>query len=313
MASLELASKYLYRFGGIILLVFGNLGCVLDILIFTKKTLRKNPCSIYFIAGSIFDLFFLDSLLLATILETGFQISVITQHIVLCHLAYYASLFANVLSTYCLILASIDRVLVTSPNVAIRRRSTLFSSYVLVLIGTAFWLLFHSPSLIFTNITYIDENVSFCFYQTGFYLTFISYYSIIKESSSILLLLFFGLWTVKNIRRLRRVALPTTTMQSGIVPLNTSRAIQPKDRQYVAMVLLNIVVFTICSSTAAMFLTEQQISQYQQKSIEQVKIEIFFKYLVIFVLHIPFGSGCYTNLLVSKAYRNAMRNIFSRD
>lgn len=311
--SLAYAAKYLYQYGAILLLIFGNLGCILNILIFTKKTLRKNPCSIYFIAGNIFDIFFLNSLLLSTTLETVFNLSVTTKHLVICRLEYYTSLFSNVLSTYCLILASIDRVLVTSPNVSTRQRSNLFSTYIFVLFGTLFWMVFHSPSLIFTNITYINENVSICFYQIGFYLTFISYYSIIKETSSILLLLFFGLWTIRNIRRLRRVVHPTNTFQSAVIQQNVPQRIQSKDRQYVSMVLLDIVIFTIFSSTAAIFLTQQQITQYQQKSIEQVKIEIFFKYLVIFVLHIPFGSGCYTNFLVSKAYRNAMKNIFSRN
>lgn len=313
LTSLELGSKYLYQYGGIILLVLGNIGCIFNILIFTKRTLRQNPCSTYFIAGNIFDMFFIDSLFLSTTLETGYNRSITTKSIVLCRLMYYVSLFSNVLSSYCLILASIDRVLVTSPNVLTRQRSTLTSSYVLILCGTIFWLLFHSPSLIFTNITYIDESLSICFYQIGFYLTFISYYSIIKETSSIVLLLFFGLWTIRNIRRLRHVGHLTRTVQSRITTENAPRIIHSKDRQYVSMVLVDIVVFTICSSTAAMFLTEQQISQYQQKSIEQIKLEIFFKYLVIFVLHIPFASGCYTNLLVSKTYRNAIKNLLSRN
>ncbi|CAF2830645.1 unnamed protein product [Rotaria sp. Silwood2] len=82
-------------------------------------------------------------------------------------------------------------------------------------------------------------------------------------------------------------------------------------RQFVWMVLIDTLLYGIFCSMAAIFLTHQQITQYQQKSIEQLQLDIFLKQITVFCLHIPFGVSCYTNLLVSKAYRNAMKNVFS--
>jgi hypothetical protein len=174
-------------------------------------------------------------------------------------------------------------------------------------------MLFHSPALIFMTITQIDENISICSYHVGFYLTFIGYYSIIKESSSILLLLIFGLRTMKNIRRLRRVRLPPVTLQFGITSQNVPYMIQPKDRQFVTMILIDIISYTIFCSTAAMFYTQQQITQYQNKSIEQIEIETFIKRLTVIWIRIPYSTTCYTNLLVSKTYRNTLKKLFSRN
>ena len=83
--------------------ILSSLGCILNILVFTKKLLRKNPCSTYFIGANIFNFLFINSLLLTTTLECGFNIPVITKNTVVCRLAYYTSLCSNALSTYCLV------------------------------------------------------------------------------------------------------------------------------------------------------------------------------------------------------------------
>ncbi len=311
-ASLNLASKYLFQSVGVILFVFGNLSCILNIAVFTRKNLRKNPCSIYFIAANIFNSLYINSTLLATIFESGFNLAVTTKYIVPCRLTYYTALFSNVLGSYCLVLAAIDRFLITSQNVSTRQRSTLRGSYLCVIGGTIFWMLFHTPALIFMTITQIAANLSVCSYHIGFYLTFIGYYSIIKESSSILLLLIFGLLTVKNMQHSRRAVLPSVTLQAGIRRQTVPYIIQSKDRQLVTMIFIDIISYTIFCSAAAMFYTEQQITQYQNKSTEQIAIETFIKRLSVIWIRIPYSMTCYTNLLVSKNYRNAIKNLFSR-
>ncbi|CAF2743117.1 unnamed protein product [Rotaria sp. Silwood2] len=243
ITTLESIATYLFRFGGLILVVFGSIGCILNVMVFSQKSLRKNPCATYLAVENIFNLLFINSLLLSITLESGYSIYFTSKNIVLCHLCYYTSLFSNVLSSYCLILASIDRVFVTSPNASTRQRSTLRFSYFCIIGGTIFWMLFHSPSLVFTNITQIGENIYMCFYHVGFYLAFISFYSIIKESSSTLLLLICGIWAVKNIRRLRRVILPIVSSYSTVARVAGSHIIHSKDRQFVWMVLIDTLLY----------------------------------------------------------------------
>ncbi|CAF0998450.1 unnamed protein product [Rotaria sordida] len=231
--TLESTATYLYRFGGLILVIFGSISCILNIIVFSQRSLRKNPCSTCLVVENIFNLLFINSLLLSITLEVGYNVYFTSTNIVLCRLCYYTSLFSNVLSSFCLILASIDRVFITSSNASTRQRSTLRFTYFCIIGGTIFWMLFHSPSLAFTNITQIGDNIYICFYQMGFYLTFISFYSIIKESSSTLSLLICGIWAVKNIRRLRRVTFSTASSNNGNARVVGSHIIHSKDRQFV--------------------------------------------------------------------------------
>ncbi|CAF3872175.1 unnamed protein product, partial [Adineta steineri] len=53
---LKSITKYLYQIGGPILICIGSLSCILSLIVFTKKSLRKNPCSLYFISYNIANL-----------------------------------------------------------------------------------------------------------------------------------------------------------------------------------------------------------------------------------------------------------------
>ena len=42
--------KNLFRYGGPILMVIGTISCIFNLMIFMKGSLRKNPCSVCFVA-----------------------------------------------------------------------------------------------------------------------------------------------------------------------------------------------------------------------------------------------------------------------
>ncbi|CAM4827781.1 unnamed protein product [Rotaria magnacalcarata] len=113
--------------------------------------------------------------------------------LVLCRLRLYATVLFNMLSPFYLILTSIDRILVTSSNDRTRQRSTRCFACLCIIIGTLFWALFHSHALISSNIQKLAPNVFLCYFQQGSHLIFVSYYSIIKETSTLLLMIICGL------------------------------------------------------------------------------------------------------------------------
>jgi hypothetical protein len=47
------AQKNLFRIGGPILMVISTIGCLFNLIVFTRYYLRKNPCTMYFIALNI--------------------------------------------------------------------------------------------------------------------------------------------------------------------------------------------------------------------------------------------------------------------
>ncbi|CAF4129150.1 unnamed protein product [Rotaria sordida] len=107
------------------------------------------------------------------------------------------------------------------------------------MIGTLFWTLFHIHALILTNIVQLSPNVVLCYFQQGIYLTFIGYYSLVKELTTLLLMIICGLWSIMNVRSMRRV----------------------RDRQLILLLLMDIIIYTLFSFVFAIFLIYQQITQ----------------------------------------------------
>jgi hypothetical protein len=138
IAAMEAAETYLYRFGCPILMLIGIIGCILNLIVFTQKNLRKNPCSIYFIAYNLANLTYIYSSLLALTMSIGYSIDPSSHNLAICHLRLYITVLFNCLTAFYLILAAIDRILITSPNALTRQRSTRRFAYVCIGIGTLF-------------------------------------------------------------------------------------------------------------------------------------------------------------------------------
>ncbi|CAF3882218.1 unnamed protein product [Rotaria magnacalcarata] len=90
-----------FRFNRIIpilLLIIGTFGNIMNSLMFTRRSLRTNPCLFYFLASSINNLFVLCVAVLTRLLSSGWQIDPSNLNIVLCKLRIFF-----VYSSICLI------------------------------------------------------------------------------------------------------------------------------------------------------------------------------------------------------------------
>ncbi|CAF0991374.1 unnamed protein product [Adineta steineri] len=167
----------LLQIGGPILLVCGVIGCVINLIVFAQKNLRKSPCSIYLIAVNIGNLLNITLPILFFILAYGYDIDLTTHNLFMCRFYYYTTYLFDILSAFYLILASIDRVLVTSSNVRTRQKSTRRLAYICIGSGTLFWILFHCHTLFLTDIQEIAPGYFTCYYRAGAYVVFTGYYS----------------------------------------------------------------------------------------------------------------------------------------
>ena len=182
--SLVLARIHLFEYGGILLIVLGTISCIISIVVFSKKTLRKNPCSIYFLALNIANFFMIYIVILGLTTESGFNLYSSAYNLDLCRFKIYTSFLFDILSPFYLILASIDRVLITSPNARTRQLSTRRLAYVSILLGTLFWVLFHIHGIIFAGIIQWTPDYSACYFQAGVYLIFTAYYSFLVKGNT---------------------------------------------------------------------------------------------------------------------------------
>ena len=73
--SLAQAQKNVFKFGEPILMIIGTISCTMNLIVFLKKNLRKNPCSIYLVAYNISNLLLICTTLFFSILATGYNIA----------------------------------------------------------------------------------------------------------------------------------------------------------------------------------------------------------------------------------------------
>jgi hypothetical protein len=200
-------------------------------------------------------------------------------------------------------LASIDRFCITSSKANLRKRMTRRLACLLSFFGTIFWILFHIHALIYSKIVEIKHNSFHCDLQTGLYSTLVTYYLlIIKGILSPILLITFGILTTKNLRNTRR--------NTPVIYVIRIRKNSPKIDQQIFMILIkDIIVYLLFSSITAIVLMYELITQHHTKDFYEEEVEYFIRHLSTFCVSIPFCIGCYTNLIVSKIFRNEVKHI----
>ena len=269
--TLASAQTYLYQIGGVILMVVGASGCILSLVIFSKKNLRKNPCSLYFIAYNLANLCQICISLLQGMLAYGYTINLSVANTSFCRLDYYLGYTLDTLSPFYLIMASIDRILVTSRDAHIRQRSTHHLAYICIIGGTICFMLIHSHTLIFMKVMEIMPNYYICYSDSKVYLAFTNYYGLAKTLFFPTLMLICEVCTMKNIQSAHRarVAPMSTTAGSVVTP---ARA---KDRQLIKILLINVTVYIAFNMMPATVAVYQQITYYQIKDLAQNRMDLF--------------------------------------
>jgi len=293
-------------------MAIGTVSCIINLIIFTKKNLRQSPYSIYFIAFNISNVLLIYSSILAMILDVGYDKSTLYTT-VFCRLRMYAVFLFYSLSTQYLIMASIDRVLITSLNASTRRQSSSCLAFKCIFIGSIFWIIFHCHTLVLTDMIEIASNYYSCFFQPGFYSIFTGYFTAIFSLLVPILLAIFGLWTWKNLRSIRRVKLVFS--QVGNRTNKTFKGISSphsKDRQLILMLFIDSIIFVVCCPVYSVYLLYIQIRQHKTTNNEEGRIEELIRHVSLFLAYIPFCISCYTHLFISKTFRTEVKNIFKR-
>jgi len=304
------AQKYLFQLGGPILLTMGTIGSMLNLMVFRKSSLRKSPCAICFVAGNIIDILYLFISFIPTFLQSGYDINLGEGNIAYCRSFYYIGLILSSLGPSYLILASIDRTLVTSRNAGIRKRSKRRLAIICIISLAFFWMIFHIHALIYMEIVQYGVNDFVCSFQPGAYTAFITYYSLfIIGIIPPLLMIIFGLWTIKNIRQVRHATHLFRISADGTAVVGRSYNPRSKDQQLIRILLMEIIVYILARFPSTIFLIYQQITQYQTKSIEQTMIEQFIANITYFIGFIDSSISFYTNICVSITFRVELKGI----
>jgi len=259
---------------GLCVLIAGLAGNAINVLIFSSvRTYRTTPCTFYYLAGSIDNIFYILLNLLTRILSEGFGINVTGTSNAWCKIREYLLITPSILSTTFSCLAAIDQSLVTSKIALLWRYSTMKWAYRFVIIAIIIWCLHGIPILLFFEISPIngnackDMNADFSIYALVYLLGLICAIPIIIMSIC-------GWLTYRNIHR--------------TIVLAEQRA----DRQLVRMTLVQVGLVIIGLLPYGIFNVYALITATVTKGIDRLMIENMVFIIVSMMTYLFYGV-CY--------------------
>ncbi|CAF1491073.1 unnamed protein product [Adineta steineri] len=187
-----------------ILSVMGIVGAILSGIIFSHRSMRQNPGSIYFIALSV--AIFMVMVSNGLLLSLGIIPNVLldNQSLAYCKLSTYSINLCPALHRYCLVLAAIDRTLITSSNATVRKRSTHRLAYRTISGMTLIAILYYIHVLVGYDIYVLPSGTIACVPSIGTYSYFFAYSNLVVNNLIPLsLLTILAIKTLRNLQRVR--------------------------------------------------------------------------------------------------------------
>ncbi|CAF1489618.1 unnamed protein product [Adineta steineri] len=240
--AIQTAEISLVRISSPILMIFGNIGEILNIIIFIQRTFRNNSCAIYFLAASCVRLIFINFTIFLNDLSIGYNIDPARTSMIFCKFKFYLTFLTAILPLSFIILACFDRLMLSSLSVRTRSWSQPRFAWRAIVCTSIFWIIFSIHAIIGTTI-YTESGYSFCYIEQGTYTIFLTLYiTIINYLLPPIIMTILGMLTIFNVRRTQRRVHSITTNHGY-----THR----KDLHLLHMLLFQVlgnVIFTIPTS-----------------------------------------------------------------
>jgi hypothetical protein len=281
-----------------ILMVLGSIGNIFIFIFFNQQ--RPNACSIYLMHSAITNLLYLLSNGFLEIFSVSYYDQTL-RALILCKLNIYIPNFLGQVAKTILILACIDRYMITSDRAGIRAFSTPKRAKYFIFFSYIFWLVavIHTP--IWTTVSN-GQCTRLGIYATVFTFYIILFVGVIPSA----ILCIFGYLTYRNIRQMRRRIQPT-----GQDTSNTNNFLQRRDRDLLVLVIAEVIVYIITASLLPAVLLEMMITQYVMlnKSLPHLLAEIFTVNIAFLLLFILSAAPFYTYIISSKSFRRDFKQM----
>ncbi|UJR06860.1 hypothetical protein I4U23_011149 [Adineta vaga] len=310
--------------------ILGNIGNILNILVFSRESLRTSICSIYFLIMSIANFVSINIGLLTRILST-LDIPDPSRNVAwYCKGRAYISGLSLTIGRYFLCLITIDRVLMTSIHVTIRQLSSFKIAKWFIPIFCLSWAIFYIHTLIgYEN----NSSGTNCIRQAGFYSTFTTVCTIsIDAIIPIIIMTIFTLLMMKHIRalRLRReknIIVPvkqittvgshmrTTTInaisnQDGRSQESNIHSIErQREKQLTRLSFVQVLIYIIFNLPNAVYVVYMLIVTNEKKTADRSAIESFVSLFASILTYIYCTLNFYIYTLSSATYRAKTKQI----
>ena len=277
-------------------LALGNIGSILNCLVFFQANLRKSPCSMYFIASSVSQLMTFNFALLTRMLNFGYGIRTYNTFDWFCRIRFYITFTFVAMPRYFMILALIDRYVASSRDAVRRQWSTPAIARRLIAGNTLLWFLMYSHVLV----CYTNQSGS-CSPQSDTYnLILTIQYSIDSGFLPLMFMVIFGWWTLKNIRAIGRHIRP---MGATNLAMNLSR----KDLQLIKVLTNQVVFFVILNIPYLVFAAYQLVTLALMRSPFRIAVELLVNNIVHCLVYIEYSFTFVINIATSPLFRSEFK------
>ncbi|CAF1470892.1 unnamed protein product [Adineta steineri] len=239
--------------------------------------------------------------MLSAIFTHGYNITIQNNNVVLCKIYIYVSFIFATGSPSILILASIDRLLISSQNVDTRLYSSKRLAYFMISISTCFWILFNIHLLIKVNIYQFSPSFYLCSYEpTNLYLDFVYFFLSSIHTLYVIVLLILSIFSFKNVHHIQLIP---RQQQKEL------RTMTKRDFQLLRCLFAEGIVFMIFALLINGYYFYAAITREQIRTPLQTAVEIFIGNVFSFLYNIPYCANFFVFISLSKAFRHDFKRL----
>ncbi|CAF0927217.1 unnamed protein product [Adineta steineri] len=305
-------SNDLNRYFGIFVFLFGLIGNILNILVLSQRPLRSNPCALLFLASSVSNLIAIVSGLFTRILS-GWNLDPTSTIISLCKIRIFISFPSRTAAYWFVVLATLDRWLLTSIHANYRQMSTVKNAQRSIIITVIFSMILfiYAPICYQIGLTNVPLQ---CSGNTKLCRAFVDMtYASITISLPIVIMNIFSFKTISNIRHMKKRIRPLQQYNNKriVTRVNIStREWKTTDQRLLRMLFIQIILFTLFSFPIVLQRLYATVTINNQKSTLQTTIDNFIFSFVLLLSFLANGIPFYVYTLTGgKVFRKALFNV----
>jgi len=298
---LALTQVILTRYILVICLILGIIGSLFNFIVFGRKKLRSNSCSVYFISTSIFNLLVILFGITPVLLTSYLPNEPALSSSIFCKFRAYTTHIFLMMSRSSVALACVDRFALCSRNFHIRRFSQSHIAIILVIIISIVWLIIPIHIIIYNDIQMPGKRCG----ASGTYLIIYSVYAAIVTSIPLIIMIIFSFWAVQSLRYTRARVHPNI--------INPPMRIRTRDIQLITILIGEVLVYFLSTVWFPIYSIYMAITSNASKTTNRLAIEGFIRYLTLsFLIFLNSCSIFYIHLLTSKIFRQECKHLILR-
>jgi hypothetical protein len=306
IASLNNVSDMLNRYFGILIFIFGTIGNILNCFTLSQPTLRSNPCALFFLFSSIAHLSFILSGLTTRILS-GWAADLTNTIGWLCKLRGFVLYTSRTVALWFIVLATVDRWLLSHSNAGYRQMSTVKNAYRSMILILSLSALLYAQLFYCYEANLINSPLE-CYARTDLCRIVTAMVdAFVTVTTPIVFMMIFGMMTISNVRyTLRRVqALSVSTILT-----RQQQRLKKIDRHLMVMLFFQVIVLTSLSLPFVFAEVYSTLTATQSKTPLQAAIVNFVFNLALLLVYLCCGTPFYIYTLYGgTVFRNALLNV----